>query len=112
MIGIDLGSGSTAVARKVADIDARIRQRSVIESLNAEDEPPIRIHERLKNVYGDVTVDLNTIDDEFVAVERQTLLADEKWTGRSLTVVLQAIFNESIISFVMATGWLQMRDSV
>ena len=44
----------------MADIDVRIRQRSVIE-LTAEGEMPIRIHERLKNVYGDATVDVNNV---------------------------------------------------
>ena len=39
----------------MADIDVRIRQRFVIEFLTAEGEMPIRIHERLKNVYGDAT---------------------------------------------------------
>ena len=37
------------------------RQRSVIEFLTAEGEMPIRIHERLKNVYGDTTVDVSTV---------------------------------------------------
>ena len=45
----------------MAYIDVRIRQRSVIEFLTAEGEMPIRIHERLKNVYGDATVDLSNI---------------------------------------------------
>ena len=45
----------------MADIDVRIRQRSVIEFLTAEGEMPIRIHERLKNVYGDATVDVSTV---------------------------------------------------
>ena len=44
-----------------ACIPARIRQRSVIEFLTAEGEMPIRIHERLKNVYGDATVDVSTV---------------------------------------------------
>ena len=38
-----------------------VRQRSVIEFLTAEGEMPIRIHERLKNVYGDATVDVSTV---------------------------------------------------
>ena len=44
-----------------ACIPARIRQRSVIEFLTAEGEMPIRINERLKNVYGDATVDVSTV---------------------------------------------------
>ena len=40
---------------------ACIRQRSVIEFLTAEGELPIRIHEWLKNVYGDATVDVSTV---------------------------------------------------
>ena len=45
----------------MADIDVRIRQRSVIELLTAEGEMPIRIHERLKNVCGVATVDVSTV---------------------------------------------------
>ena len=45
----------------MADIDVRIRQRSVIEFLTVEGEMPIRIHERLKNVYGDATVDFSIV---------------------------------------------------
>ena len=40
----------------MADIDVRIRQRSAIEFMTAEGEMPIRIHETLKNVYGDATL--------------------------------------------------------
>ena len=39
----------------------RIRQRSVIEFLTAEGEIHIRIHGRLKNVYGDSAVDVSTV---------------------------------------------------
>ena len=53
--------GSTAFHCKMADIDVRIRQLSVIEFLTAEGEMPIRLHERLKNVYGDATVDVSTV---------------------------------------------------
>ena len=38
-----------------------VRQRSVIEFLTAEGEMPIRMHERLKNVYGDATLDVSTV---------------------------------------------------
>ena len=44
-----------------ACIPACIIQRSEIEFLIAEGEMPIRIHERLKNVYGDATVDVSTV---------------------------------------------------
>ena len=54
----------------MADIDVRIRQRSVIEFLTAEGEMPIRIHDRLKNVYGDATVDVSTVRLWFVAVKK------------------------------------------
>ena len=54
----------------MADIDVRISQRSVIEFLTAEGEMPIRIHERLKNVYGDATVDVSTVRRWFVAVKK------------------------------------------
>ena len=47
-----------------------VRQRSVIEFLTAEGEMPIRIHERLKNVYGDATVDVSTVRRWFVVVKK------------------------------------------
>ena len=74
----------------MADIDVRIRQRSVIEFLNAEGESPIRIHERLKNVYGDATVYVSTVRRwvrRCNETERQTTLADEKRSGRLVTAV-------------------------
>ena len=70
----------------MADIDIRIRQRSVIEFLTAEGETPIRIHERLKNVYGDATVDVSTVRRwvrRCNEAEGQTTLADEKRSGRT-----------------------------
>lgn len=74
----------------MADIDVRIRQRSVIEFLNAEGETPIRIHERLKNVYGDATVDVSTVRRwirRCNETQGQTPLADEKRSGRPVTAV-------------------------
>ena len=62
-----------------ACIPARIRQRSVIEFLTAEGEMPIRIHERLKHVYGDATVDVSTVKTmvrRCKEAEGQTRLAD------------------------------------
>ena len=70
--------------------DVRIRQGSVIEFLNAEGETPIRIHERLNNVYGDATVDVSTVRRwvrRCNEAEGQTPLADEKRKGRPATVV-------------------------
>ena len=37
------------------------KQGLVIKFLTAEGEMPIRIHERLKNVYGVATVDVSTV---------------------------------------------------
>ena len=47
-----------------------VRQRSLIEFLFAEGEMPIRIRERLKNVYGDAAVDVSTFRRWFVAVKK------------------------------------------
>ena len=69
----------------MADIDVGIRQRSVIEFLTAEGEMPIRIHERLKNVYGDATVDVSTVRRwvrRCKEAEGQARLADETRSGR------------------------------
>lgn len=71
--------------------DVRLKQRYVIEFLNAEGETPIRIHERLKNGYGDSTVDVSTVRrwvhrcDE--AEVGQSSMADAKRTGRPSTAV-------------------------
>ena len=69
-----------------AGIPARIRQHSVIEFLTAEGEMPIRIHERLKNVYGDATVDVSTVGRWFVAVkklkDKQGLTSVRQWLRR------------------------------
>ena len=40
-----------------APLEARQKQRAVIEFLIAEGETPLRIHNRLKNVYKDNTID-------------------------------------------------------
>ena len=54
----------------MADIDVRIKQRSVIEFLTAEGKMPIRIHERLKHVYGDAKWMSALLGDGFVAVKK------------------------------------------
>ena len=41
----------------------------MIEFLTAEGDMPIRIHERLKNVYGDATVDVSTVRRWVVALK-------------------------------------------
>lgn len=82
--------GSTAEVCKMADIDVRLRQRCVIEFLNAEGETPIRIHERLKKVYGVVTVDVSTVRRwvrRCKEAEGQTPLTDEKRSGRPVSAV-------------------------
>ena len=47
-----------------------VRQRSVIEFFTTEGKMPIRIHERLKNVYGDATVGVSTVRRWFVSVKK------------------------------------------
>ncbi|PSN47467.1 hypothetical protein C0J52_01962 [Blattella germanica] len=71
----------------MADIDVCIRQRSVIEFLNADGESPIPIHERLKNVYGDATVYVRQWVRRCNETEGQTTLADEKRSGRPVSAV-------------------------
>jgi len=41
--------------------DVRFKQRDVIEFLNAEKVPPIKIHRRMQAVYGDRRVDVSTV---------------------------------------------------
>ena len=74
----------------MADIDVRIRQRSVTEFLTAEGGMPIRIYERLQNVYGDATVDVCTVRRwvrRCREAEKQTRLADETRSVRPATAV-------------------------
>jgi hypothetical protein len=74
----------------MADIDVRIRQHSVIEFLTANCEMPICIRERLRNVYGDATVDVSTVRRwvcRCKEAEGQTRLADEMQSGRLATAV-------------------------
>ncbi|GJQ74866.1 hypothetical protein Trydic_g21702 [Trypoxylus dichotomus] len=66
----------------MTEIDVNIRQRSVFEFVNAKDEIPICIYERLKIVCGDTTVDVS-----YNEVERQIPLADEKQSDKPLTAV-------------------------
>ena len=63
----------------MADIDVRIRQRSVIEFLTAEGEMPIHIHERLKNAGMQQWMSA-LLDDGFVAVKK--LKDKQGWRGR------------------------------
>ena len=44
-----------------ADVEVRQKQRTVIEFLVAEGEIPINIHRRMKNVYGDDTIDYSNV---------------------------------------------------
>jgi hypothetical protein len=44
-----------------SDSEARHEQRAVIEFLTVEEETMGNIHRRLKNVYGDCTVDKSTV---------------------------------------------------
>jgi len=41
--------------------DVRFKQRAVIEFLTAEKVPPIEIHRRIQDVYGDQCVDVTTV---------------------------------------------------
>ena len=54
--------------------------------MTAEGEMSIRIHERLKNVYGDATVDVSTVR-RCKEAEGQTRLADKTRSGRPATAV-------------------------
>ena len=55
----------------------------MIEFLTAEGEMPIRIHERLKNVYGDTTVDVSTVGRWFVVKDKQGWLTSvRQWLRR------------------------------
>ena len=41
--------------------DVRFKQHAVIEFLNAEKVPPIEIHRRMQDIYGDQCADVSTV---------------------------------------------------
>jgi len=47
--------------RMASDMEVRMKQRCVIESLHAEKIAPNDIHRRLLNIYRDQTVDVSTV---------------------------------------------------
>jgi hypothetical protein len=47
--------------KMASDMEVRMKQRCVIEFLQAEKIAPNDIHQRLLNVYGDQTVDVSTV---------------------------------------------------
>jgi len=47
--------------KMASDIEVCMKQRCVIEFLHVEKITPNDIHQRLLNVYGDQTVDINTV---------------------------------------------------
>jgi len=69
--------------------DTRFKQRAVIEFLTAEKVPPIEIHRRMQDVYGDQCVDVSTVrrwvrrykDGEL----GQADLSDKTRSGRPVT---------------------------
>ena len=86
----------------MTDKEVRLKQRYVIEFLNAEDETPIRIHKRFKYVYGDSTADVCThrrwahrCDEAEVG---QSSMDDTKRTGHPFTAC------ELMTSFVVIVG--------
>ena len=69
--------------------DVRFKQRAVIEFLTAGNVPPIEIHRRMQDVYGDRCVDVSTarrwvrrFKDGEVG---QADLSDKTRSGRSVT---------------------------
>ena len=65
----------------------------MIEFLTAEGEMPILIHERLKNVYGDATVDVSTVRRwvrRCKEAEGQTRLTKRGVAGRPATAFYRA----------------------
>jgi len=47
--------------KMMSDMEVHMKQRCIIEFLQAEKMAPSDIHQCLQNVYGDQTVDANTV---------------------------------------------------
>ena len=63
-----------------APLEARRKQRAVIEFLVAEGETPLRIHNRLKNVYKDNTIDYSNVKTWVQRFKKST--EDHKEVGK------------------------------
>ncbi|XP_040556984.1 serine/threonine-protein kinase VRK1 isoform X1 [Gallus gallus] len=71
-----------------SDMEARMKQRCIIEFLHAEKIAPIDIHRRLLNVYGDQTVDVSTVRRWVVRFSSgDNDLKDKPRSGRPCTAV-------------------------
>ena len=79
-----------------APLEARQKQRAVIEFLVAEGETPLRIHNRLKNVYKDNTIDYSNVKRWVQRFKKSTedheevgkvSIADKPRSGRPSTSV-------------------------
>ena len=69
-------------------MEARMKQRCIIEFLHAEKIAPIDIHRRLLNVYGDQTVDVSTVRRWVVRFSSgDNDLKDKPRSGRPCTAV-------------------------
>ncbi|KAF5271855.1 hypothetical protein FQA39_LY07995 [Lamprigera yunnana] len=93
---------STASVEKIADIDVYIRQGAMIEFSSTEEEKPIRIHKRLRNVCREPRVRRRVC--LCTKVEEDIPLADGKQSGsRATMVILYATFMESMRSIMTTT---------
>ena len=79
-----------------ASLEARQKQRAVIEFLVAEGETSLKIHNRLKNVYKDNTIDSSNVKRWVQRFEKSTedheevgkaSVADKPRSGRPLSSV-------------------------
>jgi transposase len=71
------------------DIDVRLKQRCVIEFLDGEHIAPIELHQRLKNFYGEQTVDISTVRRWIRRVsDAVSELKDMPRSGRPCTAVI------------------------
>jgi len=68
-------------------MEVRMKQRCVIEFLHAEKIAPNDIHRRLLNVYGDQTVDVNTVRLWVAHFNSGDDVKDKPRSGRPCTAV-------------------------
>ena len=82
--------------KTASDMEVRMKQRCVIESLHAEKNVPNDIHWHLLSVYGDQTVDVSTLR-RWVACfsSGDSDVQDKPRSGRPWTAVLKSVLISS-----------------
>jgi len=93
-------------------LSSRYKQRIVIEFLTAENCAPKVIHSRLKNVYGDETIDISNVRrwvrSAKVVEKGQLVVTDKKRPGRPKTAVTEV--NTEKVEQLIRENWIFRED--